>query len=127
MSRSVSRRATAVLSIALACALAACSEPAVTPATDAAPATAASQPLPDGWLRVIGTDIPRVARSRQDLPVTVRSDDGVEVTITDTARTIVGNDDIVMVMDALELSDQVFAAPTNSVTETGLKAPHHFL
>ncbi len=119
------------LAVALVCALAACSpSPAPTPSGDtttAAAAPAADAPLPDGWRHVAGTDIPRVDRSPQDLPVTVRSDDGVEVTITDTARTIVGNDDIVMVMDALGLSDQVYAAPTNAVTDSGRAARHRFL
>ncbi|MET0328036.1 MAG: ABC transporter substrate-binding protein [Luteimonas sp.] len=126
------RRVRALLPLALACALAACAPSA--PDADAAAAESATPvaaatdtALPDGWLHVAGTDIPRVDRSRQDLPVTVQSDDGVEVTVADTARTIVGNDDIVMVMDALGLSDQVFAAPTNAVTRTGRDAQHHFL
>lgn len=128
------RRVRAPLTLALACVLAACAPPA--PAPDAASpaveagtqgAEATATALPDGWQHVAGTDIPHVARSQQDLPVTVRSDDGVEVTITDTSRTIAGNDDIVMVMDALGLSDQVFAAPTNAVTATGRNAQHHFL
>ncbi|MEN5117327.1 ABC transporter substrate-binding protein [Luteimonas sp. TWI662] len=121
-------RHAALLAASLACALAGCArngdDGAASP--QAAP-DVADTALPDGWRRVAGTDIPQVPRSTQDLPATVRSDDGVEVTITDTSRTIVGNDDIVMVMDALGLSDQVFAAPVNSVTETGRKAPHHFL
>lgn len=119
------RRVPALLLVALACTLAACSPEPGTPAAAAVPATDAA--LPEGWQRVAGTDIPRVARSQQDLPVTVRSDDGVDVMVTDTARTIVGNDDIVMVMESLGLADQVFAAPTNSVTDTGRKARHHFL
>lgn len=93
----------------------------------ASAADAAAEALPAGWRRIAGTDVPGVPRSPQDLPVTVRSDDGAEVTVADTSRTIVGNDDIVMVMDALGLSDQVFAAPTNTVTESGRNAPHHFL
>lgn len=123
------RRLRAPLALALACVLAACAPSAPAPDAGTSPATRASaaEAWPEGWLRVAGTDIPRVARSQQDLPVTVRSDDGVDVTIADTSRTIVGNDDIVMVMDALELSDQVFAAPTNTVTDTGRNARHHFL
>ncbi|WP_394004485.1 hemin ABC transporter substrate-binding protein [Luteimonas sp. WGS1318] len=122
------RRLRAPLILALAGALAACA-PSSTPPEAASTNEARATPdaLSEGWLRIAGTDIPRVARSQQDLPVTVRSDDDVEVTITDTSRTIVGNDDIVMVMDALGLSDQVFAAPTNAVTETGRQAQHHFL
>ncbi|ATD68125.1 hemin ABC transporter substrate-binding protein [Luteimonas chenhongjianii] len=123
------RRLRAPLACVLACVLAACTPSAPSPdpgAASGARATAAD-PWPDTWLRIAGTDIPGVARSPQDLPVTVRSDDGVDVTIADTSRTIVGNDDIVMVMDALGLSDQVFAAPTNTVTETGRNARHHFL
>ncbi|MCD9005313.1 ABC transporter substrate-binding protein [Luteimonas sp. XNQY3] len=122
------RRLRAPLLLALACALAACA-PSSTPPGAAAATDARATPdaLSDGWLRIAGTDIPRVARSQQDLPVTVRSDDGVDVAIADTSRTIVGNDDIVMVMDSLGLSDQVFAAPTNAVTDTGRNAQHHFL
>ncbi len=122
------RHLRAPLILALACAMAACAPSSAPPgAASTSEARATPDALSEGWLRVAGTDIPRVARSQQDLPVTVRSDDDVEVTITDTSRTIVGNDDIVMVMDALGLSDQVFAAPTNAVTETGRKAQHHFL
>ena len=123
------RRLRAPLACVLACVLAACTPSAPSPAPGAASGTraTAADPWPDTWLRIAGTDIPSVARSPQDLPVTVRSDDGVDVTISDTSRTIVGNDDIVMVMDALGLSDQVFAAPTNTVTETGRSARHHFL
>lgn len=119
----------APLAFALACVLVACAPSAPAPGTtaDTADTRAATDALPHSWQRIAGTDIPRVARSQQDLPVTVRSDDGVDVTIADTSRTIVGNDDIVMVMDALELSDQVFAAPTNAVTDTGRNARHHFL
>ncbi|MFL6587273.1 MAG: hemin ABC transporter substrate-binding protein [Luteimonas sp.] len=122
------RRLRAPLLLALACALAACA-PSSTPPGSASTTDARATPdaLSKGWLRIAGTDIPRVTRSQQDLPVTVRSDDDVEVTITDTTRTIVGNDDIVMVMDSLGLSEQVFAAPTNAVTETGRDAQHHFL
>lgn len=122
------RRLRAPLILALAGALAACAPSSTPPeAASATEARATPDALSEGWLRIAGADIPRVARSQQDLPVTVRSDDDVEVTITDTSRTIVGNDDIVMVMDALGLSDQVFAAPTNAVTETGRGAQHHFL
>ncbi|WP_235974313.1 heme/hemin ABC transporter substrate-binding protein [Luteimonas deserti] len=125
----MSARRHAPLLLALACALAACtpSGPAPEAGATRAPVAASRDALPEGWRRVAGSDIPRVERSRQDLPVTLRSDDGVDVTITDTSRTIVGNDDIVMVMEALGLSDQVFAAPTNAVTETGRNARHHFL
>lgn len=122
------RHLRAPLILALACALVACAPSSTPPgAASTSEARATPETLSEGWLRIAGTDIPRVARSQQDLPVTVRSDDDVEVTITDTSRTIVGNDDIVMVMDALGLSDQVFAAPTNAVTETGRGAQHHFL
>lgn len=127
------RRFRAALPAALLCVLLAACAPS-TPAPDPAAPSAAPQAsgdaadaLPPGWRRVAGDDVPRVARSQQDLPATVHSDDGVEVTVTDTRRTIVGNDDIVTVMDALGLSDQVFAAPTNTVTATGRAAPHHFL
>lgn len=124
------RRFRAPLAAALACVLAACAPSAPAPDTTSGVAgtpNAATDVLPERWQRIAGTGIPRVERSKQDLPVTVRSDDGVDVTIPDTSRTIVGNDDIVMVMDALELSDQVFAAPTNAVTDTGRNARHHFL
>lgn len=120
------RRAPVLLLLALACTLAACA-PAPGDAPADVAAHAADAALPEGWQHVAGIEIPRIARSPQDLPVTVRSDDGVEVTVTDTARTIVGNDDIVMVMESLDLAEQVFAAPTNSVTATGRNAPHHFL
>ncbi|MDC7805882.1 ABC transporter substrate-binding protein [Luteimonas sp BLCC-B24] len=120
-------RVLAPLLIALACTLTACAPPSGDAPSAVAAAQSGDAVLPEGWQRVAGTDIPRVARSPQALPVTVRSDDGVDVTVTDTARTIVGNDDIVMVMDSLGLAEQVFAAPTNSVTATGRNAPHHFL
>ncbi len=86
-----------------------------------------SASIPTGWKHVAGKEIPAVSKSTPELPTTVTSDDGVEVSVRDTSRTIVGNDDIIAVMDALGLGDQVFAAPTSTVTESGRKAPHHFL
>lgn len=83
--------------------------------------------LPAGWTWIEGEDVPKVPRSKQDLPAKVRSDDGVEVVVEDTSRTIAGNDDIIMVMESLGLADQVFAAPTSARTEVGKKAKHHFL
>ncbi len=105
----------------------AASTAAATPGGPPSHAATSAQAPGGGWRQVAGADIPRVARSTQDLPATVRSDDGVEVLVTDTSRTIVGNDDIVMVMDALGLSDQVFAAPTNAVSASARAAQHHFL
>lgn len=100
-------------------------------ATDTPKEVAAKVPnahgLPAGWVWIEGKEVPSVPASKQDLPVTVKSDDGVDVVIADTSRTIVGNDDIIMVMEALGLSEQVFAAPTSSRTEVGKNAKHHFL
>ncbi len=92
---------------------------------DSLAATATS--IPADWRRVAGTEVPSMPHASQNLPVTVRSDDGVDVTITDTSRTIVGNDDIIAVMEVLGLSEHVYAAPTSTITEAGRQAPHHFL
>lgn len=83
--------------------------------------------IPAGWQHLVGKETPDIPVAPQKLPATVQSDDGVEVTVTDTSRTIVGNDDIIVVMEVLGLSDHVFAAPTSTVTAVGRNAPHHFL
>ncbi len=126
-----SRLPAVLLAALLASAVTACGPGSQAPAGDAAApdalATGDAATLPAGWREVAGNDVPRVPRSPQDLPATVLSDDGVEVTVTDTSRTIAGSDDIIMVMESLGLGEQVYAAPTNTVTEVGRAAPHHFL
>lgn len=83
--------------------------------------------IPAGWRYVAGVDLPTVPLAAQKLPTTIQSDDGVEVLVTDSGRTIVGNDDIIAVMEVLGLAKHVFAAPTSTVTKIGREAPHHFL
>jgi len=83
--------------------------------------------LPSGWQRIEGQNIPAIAPAAQQLPATVLSDDEVEVTITDTSRIIAGGDDVIAVIDALHLSQRVYAAPERSATQTGRDAPLHFL
>ena len=119
-------------------ALSACSpvppQPADTPsaatgaAAQATPAAADdASTLPAGWQRIAGDDVPRVAPAPQQLPATVRSDDGVEVTVADSRRTIAGGDDVISVMEALGLAAQVYAAPERSATAAGRDAPKQFL
>jgi len=91
------------------------------------PIAESTSALPSGWQRIEGQDIPAIAPSTQQLPVTVRSDDEVLVTITDTSRIIAGGDDVIAVIDALHLSHLVYAAPERSATDTGRNAPLHFL
>ncbi|TKS53492.1 hemin ABC transporter substrate-binding protein [Luteimonas yindakuii] len=127
--RRTSRPSTAALAACLALALAACS-PSAPPAatTGVVPATAGgATALPGGWQRVVGVDVPDAEGVHPRLPATVRSDDGVEVTVTDSSRTIAGGDDVISVMEALGLDAQVFAAPVNTATAAGRAAPKQFL
>lgn len=118
--------------LALCLALAACQrETDVPPPTagDTGSAAAAQDAvrLPDGWLRIAGEPLPALAPVPQHLPATVRSDDGVDVVIADTSRTIAGGDDVIVLMEALGLGDQVYAAPLRSATAAGRDAPKQFL
>ncbi|WMJ69167.1 ABC transporter substrate-binding protein [Stenotrophomonas sp. 24(2023)] len=117
------------LPLALAAALAACggSTPPADPSATTAATAAAAEGLPAGWQRVAGTDVPAVKDVQAVLPVTVTSDDGAQVSVTDTSRIIAGGDDVIAVIEALGLGKQVFAAPTNTATEAGRAAPHQFL
>lgn len=105
-------------------------DPVATTDGDAAAPDAANTDLadlPEGWRRVAGERMPTAEVGQAVLPATVISDDGAEVTIEDTSRTIVGNDDIIAVMEALGLGDRVYAAPTSTATVAGRRAQHHFL
>lgn len=99
--------------------------------TEAQPAPAVDAEagaLPAGWRRVAGDDVPEAdGGTAQQLPATVRSDDGVEVTVTDSGRLIAGGDDVIAVVEALGLAGQVYAAPRNSTTRAGRAAPRQFL
>jgi len=108
--------------LALALLVSACHPPAPA-ATD----TPAESPLPSNWQRIEGQNVPAVAPTAQQLPATIRSDDDIDVTITDTSRIIAGGDDVIAVIDALHLSTQVYAAPERSATQTGRNAPLTFL
>ena len=83
--------------------------------------------LPAGWQRIAGEHVPTVAPATQQLPTTVRSDDGIDVEVADSRRTIAGGDDVISVMEALGLAAQVYAAPQRSATEAGRNAPKQFL
>jgi len=83
--------------------------------------------LPAGWRRVVGDEIPAVAAAASQLPARVRSDDGVEVLVTDATRIVAGGDDVIAVIEALGLAGQVYAAPERSATPAGKAAPRHFL
>lgn len=122
----------ALLSLALICALSACGEkpagnaaPADAPA--AAPAVTDAARLPSGWQHVVGQDVPAMKNLSPVLPVTVTSDDGARVTVTDTDRIIAGGDDVIAVIESLGMGAQVYAAPLRSATEAGRKAPKQFL
>ena len=88
---------------------------------------AAMDALPEGWQHVGGEQLPSVPAGTPRLPVSVRSDDGVEVQVDDPGRIIAGGDDIIAVIEALGQGSAVFAAPTNTVTAAGRAAPHQFL
>lgn len=96
--------------------------PAPTPESSTSPST-----LPHGWHLIAGTDLPAVPKAAQQLPATVPSDDGVDITVTDSTRTIAGGDDVIVMMEALGLADQVHAAPLRSATQAGARAPRQFL
>ena len=92
--------------------------PAVSPVLQAAI-------LPAGWQRVSGSDVPAFPQTLPSLPATVRSDDGVNVTVSDTVRVITSGDDIISVIEAMGMGSLVFAAPEGASTVTGQAAPHH--
>ncbi len=80
------------------------------------------------WSRLAGDDVAHLERiGTRRLPVTIKGDDGATVEIRDTARTIAGGDDIIEIYDALGRSSDIFAAPKESATETGRRAPHRYL
>lgn len=83
--------------------------------------------LPAGWKRVAGQDVPQVAAATPQLPAKLRSDDGVDVEVTDISRIVAGGDDVIAVIEALGLSDKVYAAPERSATAAGKAAAKHFL
>ena len=131
MSNASARSTVLVAALLAALALGACDRPAPPEAAQATgeavpPADGGSAP-PAGWRHVAGDDIPRIEQAPQQLPATVRSDDGVEVTVTDSRRTIAGGDDVISVMEALGLGAQVYAAPLRSATDAGRNAPKQFL
>ncbi|MGO1540339.1 MAG: heme/hemin ABC transporter substrate-binding protein [Luteimonas sp.] len=118
-----------VCTLTLALLVAACSQQPPLPAggevADAGSATV--EALPESWQRVRGQDVPSAPDAVQRLPATVESDEGVEVTVTDSSRTIAGGDDVIAVMEALGLGGHVYAAPTNTTTAAGRAAQRHFL
>lgn len=121
-----------LLPLAIVLALAACSDPVANTSTADAAAgpsalAASAQALPAGWLRVSGDALPAAAAAQAQLPVTVRSDDGAQVTVQDTSKIIAGGDDVIAVIEALGQGGHVFAAPTNTVSVAGRNAPHQFL
>jgi len=121
------------LVVAMTAALVACGGKPVEPAATGAPDTAnpadaaATTALPQGWLRVAGTDVPTSTGLTAVLPVTVTSDDGEQVTVKDSSRIVAGGDDVIAVIEALGMGSQVYAAPLRSATEAGRNAPKQFL
>lgn len=113
--------------------LAACAPASPPQAPDAAPGTpdhsapAAAAELPQGWRRLAGTPLPPMPATPPQLPVSAPSDDGVVQTVTDIRRTIAGGDDVIAVMEALGLAQNVYAAPLRSATAAGRAAPRQFL
>ncbi|RLP06479.1 hypothetical protein [Propionibacterium australiense] len=91
-------------------------------ANASATATSTHTALPEGWAWVEGTDVPSVTADPQ-LPTTVTDGTGTSVTVTDISKVIVGGEDIADIMAAMGLSDDVYAAPTNSVAEAATNAP----
>lgn len=123
-----------LLALALVGALSACGDKPVAaesatsaPATTEAAGEAKADALPAGWQRVAGTDVPGVEGLTPVLPVTLTSDDGASVTVTDTSKIVAGGDDVIAVIEALGMGSQVYAAPLRSATESGRNAPKQFL
>ncbi|WP_282296426.1 ABC transporter substrate-binding protein [Stenotrophomonas sp. PS02289] len=121
-----------LLVLALAASLSACGDKPTTAdaaqtASDTPPATAAADAVPSTWQRVAGTDVPSVQGLTPVLPVTVSSDDGASVTVSDTSKIVAGGDDVIAVIEALGMGSQVYAAPLRSATEAGRNAPKQFL
>lgn len=85
----------------------------------------ASAILPSGWKRVASRDVPALPATLPSLPAVIRSDDGVNVNVTDTVRIIASGDDIIAVIEAMGMGNTVFGAPENSITSAGQAAPHH--
>ncbi|WP_066906431.1 ABC transporter substrate-binding protein [Millisia brevis] len=121
--RSLRRSRVAAVAVASAIVLTACGQSGSGDGAAAGPSE-----LPDGWTYVAGEDVPSASDTdEQVLPVEVTGDDDVISEVTDTTRTIAGGDDIIEVFDALGRSDDIFAAPEESATETGRNAPQTFL
>ncbi|MBD9536769.1 ABC transporter substrate-binding protein [Stenotrophomonas sp. STM01] len=83
--------------------------------------------LPQGWKRVAGQDVPQATAATPRLPARVRSDDGAEVEVRDVGRIVAGGDDVIAVLEALGLADNLYAAPERSATAAGKAAEKHFL
>lgn len=81
--------------------------------------------LPKGWQRISGHDVPALPETLPNLPTTVRSDDGVNVTVNDTVRIIASGDDIISVLEAMAIGSRVIAAPEGAVTASGQSALRH--
>ena len=99
--------------------------PSATPASNAGPASDAA--LPTGWRHIAGPATGTREPTQARLPVTVMSDDQVEVLVTDASRVFGGGDDVIDIMEALGLAALVHAAPERSATAAGRAARHHFL
>lgn len=100
---------------------------AAPPASTAASTPGSGPALPAGWRWLAGprNGLGQVTSPR--LPVTVMSDDGVDVRVTDASRVFGGGDDVIDIMEALGLASLVHAAPERSATAAGRAARHHFL
>ncbi|WP_167132072.1 heme/hemin ABC transporter substrate-binding protein [Paramicrobacterium chengjingii] len=92
---------------------------------DTTTSTTAPADIPDGWLWAEGTNVPSIT-AEPALPVTVTDGTNTEVTISDASKIIVGGDDVADILAGLGLGDLVYAAPTNSASETAKGAPEQF-
>jgi iron complex transport system substrate-binding protein len=81
--------------------------------------------VPDGWHYVEGSDVPKTS-SEPKLPVTAEDGTGEKVTVKDASKIIAASDGVTSILDSLGLSDNVFAAPENSVTDTAKNASEHY-
>ncbi|MDV3468734.1 ABC transporter substrate-binding protein [Stenotrophomonas sp. C3(2023)] len=133
MNNTLSRTAHAALALVIAVVLAACGRTTESDTSSAAAsasgpaAEGVRQALPQGWRRVAGPGVGEAEAGEPVLPASVRSDDGIDVSVKDVSRIIAGGDDVIAVLEALGQGDKVFAAPTNAVSAAGRQAPHRFL
>ncbi|TSI14549.1 hemin ABC transporter substrate-binding protein [Brevibacterium aurantiacum] len=123
------RKGFSIIGITCALALAGCggtgSETADDTSTEAT-GSELSVPLPEGWSQIGGTSDFSAIEAAPKLPTNVTDGTGTEVKIKDIDKIIVAGDGIASTLGALGLTDNIEAAPENSIAPEGIDAPQHF-